>query len=82
MEQNENTPQIKQQASPENAEPAAANTPEVMPSPEEMLKAAELKAQEHYDAWMYAKAESENVRRRAQDDVSKAHKFAVERFSN
>jgi molecular chaperone GrpE len=31
---------------------------------------------------MYAKAEGENIRRRAQDDISKAHKFAVERFSN
>ena len=49
---------------------------------EEMLKQAELKAQEHYDAWMYAKAEGENIRRRAQEDVSKAQKFAVERFSN
>jgi len=58
------------------------NTPEVMPNMEEMLKLAELKAQEHYDAWMYAKAEGENIRRRAQEDVSKAQKFAVERFSN
>ena len=31
---------------------------------------------------MYAKAESENIRRRAAEDVSKAQKFAVERFSN
>jgi len=55
---------------------------EVMPSLEEMLKEAERKAQEHYDAWMYAKAEGENIRRRAAEDVSKAHKFAVERFSS
>lgn len=60
----------------------ANNAPEVMPSLEESLKQAELKAQEHYDAWMYAKAEGENIRRRAQEDVSKAQKFAVERFSN
>jgi len=58
------------------------NGGETMPSLEEMLKTAELKAQEHYDAWMYAKAEAENIRRRAQDDISKAQKFAVERFSN
>lgn len=58
------------------------NTPEVMPSLEEMLKQAELKAKEHYDAWMYAKAEGENIRRRAQEDVSKAQKYAVERFTN
>ena len=72
MEQNETAPQ----------QPEQAAQAEVMPGVEELLKAAELKAQEHYDAWMYAKAETENVRRRGQDDVSKAHKFAVERFSN
>lgn len=57
-------------------------SPDVMPSMEESLKQAELKAQEHYDAWMYAKAEGENIRRRAMEDVSKAQKFAVERFAN
>ncbi|HAF43847.1 MAG TPA: nucleotide exchange factor GrpE [Gallionellaceae bacterium] len=71
MEQND-TPQTEQPVAPA----------ETMPSMEEMLKAAELKAQEHYDAWMYAKAEGENIRRRAAEDVSKAQKFAVERFSN
>ena len=71
MEQND-TPQTEQAAAPA----------EIMPSMEEMLQAAELKAQEHYDAWMYAKAEGENIRRRAAEDVSKAQKFAVERFSN
>ena len=54
---------------------------EVMPSLEEMLRAAELKAAEHHDAWLRAKAETENVRRRAQDDIAKAGKYAVERFS-
>jgi molecular chaperone GrpE len=70
MEQNENNQQTEQ--------PPA---PEVMPSMEEMLKEAERKAQEHYDAWMYAKAEGENIRRRAAEDVGKAQKYAVERFS-
>ena len=54
---------------------------EVMPSLEDLLKAAELKAAEHHDAWLRAKAETENIRRRAQEDVAKAHKFAVEGFS-
>jgi len=80
---NENTLNIEQH---ETSATAESNTPgnasEVMPSLEEMLKEAERKAQEHYDAWMYAKAEGENIRRRAADDVSKAQKFAVERFSN
>jgi molecular chaperone GrpE len=72
-----------QENTPQNEQPATAEAPvEAMPSKEEMLKEAERKAQEHYDAWMYAKAESENIRRRAAEDVSKAQKFAVERFSN
>jgi molecular chaperone GrpE len=75
MELNDTNPQTEPQ-------PAASAAAEVMPSMEEMLKEAERKAQEHYDAWMYAKAEGENIRRRAVEDVSKAHKFAVERFSN
>lgn len=64
------------EATPET--PAAI---EVMPSLEELLKAAEQKAADHQDAWLRAKAETENLRRRAQDDVSKAHKFAAEKFA-
>lgn len=60
---------------------AAAPAPEVMPSLEEMLRAAELQAAEHHDAWLRARAETENVRRRAQDDIAKASKFASERFA-
>jgi molecular chaperone GrpE len=74
MTQAENTPQTETTD--------AQVTPDMIPSMEEQLQAAERKAQEHYDAWMYAKAEGENIRRRAAEDVSKAQKFAVERFSN
>lgn len=74
MEQQDHAPQT------ENNE--TVSTADTTPSLEEMLQAAERKAQEHYDAWMYAKAEGENVRRRAAEDVSRAQKFAVERFSN
>ena len=55
--------------------------PEVMPSTEELLKQAELAAQEHHDAWLRAKAETENVRKRAQIDVANAHKYALESFA-
>ena len=82
MEQNENPQKIEQHQAAASAEPAADNKAEVMPSLEDILKEAERKAQEHYDAWMYAKAEGENIRRRAAEDVAKAQKFAVERFSN
>lgn len=45
------------------------------------LVAAEAKAAEMQDAYLRAKAEAENIRRRAQDDISKAHKFAIEGFA-
>ena len=54
---------------------------EVMPSTEELLKQAELAAQEHHDAWLRAKAETENMRKRAQIDVANAHKYALENFA-
>lgn len=56
--------------------------PEVMPSLEELLKKAELAAQEHHDAWLRAKAETENMRKRAQIDVANAHKYALESFAS
>ncbi|MES2323540.1 MAG: nucleotide exchange factor GrpE [Pseudomonadota bacterium] len=51
------------------------------PSLEDQLSAAEAKLAEMHDAFMRAKAEGENIRRRAQEDVSKAHKFAIESFA-
>ena len=59
----------------------AAQGPDSMPGLEEMLRKAELQAQEHHDAWLRAKAESDNVRKRAQIDVANAHKFGVESFA-
>ena len=66
---------------PAAAEAAPAEHVDTMPSLEEQIKTLELKAAEHYDAWLRAKAESENIRRRAQEDIAKAHKFAVEKFA-
>jgi len=52
------------------------------PNLEQQLKEAEAKSTEYYDAWVRAKAETENIRKRAQADVTNAHKYAVENFSN
>jgi len=65
----------------ESVETAASANIDTLPSIEEQLKALEQKAAEHHDAWLRAKAEGENIRRRAQEDISKAHKFAVEKFA-
>jgi molecular chaperone GrpE len=64
-----------------NPDEASADK-ETMPSLEEMLKTAERTAAEHHDAWLRAKAETENMRRRAVEDVDKARKFAVENFAS
>ena len=66
--------------SADTAERTASNL-DVTPSLEETLRQAELNAEEHHDAWLRAKAETENVRRRAQEDIAKASKFAIERFA-
>ena len=59
----------------------AESAVETMPSLEQLLKKAELDAAEHHDAWLRAKADSENIRKRAQIDIANAHKYATESFS-
>ncbi len=54
---------------------------DTMPSLEQLLKQAELQAEEHRDAWLRAKADAENIRKRAQIDITNAHKYAVENFA-
>lgn len=73
--------QDKEEAVTDEAPEHPVSPVDVMPSLEETLRQAEQKAEEHHDAWLRAKAETENVRRRAQDDIAKASKYAVERFA-
>ena len=46
-----------------------------------LLKQAEDEASRLKDAWLRAMAETDNVRKLAQNDVAKAHKYAIERFA-
>ena len=46
------------------------------------LSKAEAKANEQKESVLRTQAEMENVRRRASQDVEKAHKFALEKFAN
>ena len=78
-ELNESIPEQGAASLPDGMSALEANG---MSALEERLEKAEVNAQEHQDAWLRAKAEGENIRRRAQEDISKAQKFAVERFSN
>jgi molecular chaperone GrpE len=69
------------ETAPEAPVEEAAETAETAPNLEEMLRQAEARAAERHDAWLRAKAETENVRRRAQEDIAKASRFAIERFA-
>jgi len=67
---------------PENIQPeSVAAQEEAAPGMEEQLRLAEQKAQEHLDAWLRAKAETENLRKRAQADIASAHKYGVENLA-
>lgn len=61
--------------------PAAESPTDATSELEQLLAEAQAKVAEHHDAFMRAKAETENIRRRAAEDVSKAHKFGVERMA-
>jgi molecular chaperone GrpE len=50
-------------------------------SMEEELAATQSKLAEMQDNFLRAKAEGENIRRRAAEDIAKAHKFAIESFA-
>lgn len=82
--QTENTPPESapdSQVAPDT-ENASAPAGGDAPTLEDKLREAEAKATEHHDAWLRAKAETENLRRRAVEDMDKARKFAVESFAN
>jgi len=62
--------------------PADSPVEEAATNPlEDQLRKAELTSAEHHDAWLRAKAEADNIRKRAQVEITNAHKFAVEGFA-
>ena len=72
------------QAAQQKSQQQTAQEPalEMAASLEERLKKAELAAAEHHDAWLRAKAEADNIRKRARGEIASAHKFAVEGFAS
>ena len=69
------------EAQPEASPQAPAAAPAETPSLEQQLAEARAKLAEMSDAYLRAKAEMENVRRRAEEETAKARKFAVEGFA-
>jgi molecular chaperone GrpE len=64
---------------PDPTTPEAQPAAEPAASPEFETLSAQLA--ESLDKFVRAKAETENVRRRAETDVANAHKYAIERFA-
>jgi molecular chaperone GrpE len=60
---------------------AGAGAPAPESAEQIALADAQAKIAELQESFLRAKAETENVRRRAQEDVAKAHKFAIESFA-
>ena len=67
----------------ENQEPAGVSESifSDVQAPDPRIAELEAKLSEASDAYLRAKAESENVRRRSEEEMSKARKFAVESFA-
>ena len=65
----------------ENQAPGAADPTAAVAAPEQRVTELEAKQAELADAYLRAKAEAENTRRRADEEISKARKFAVESFA-
>ncbi|HEY0891605.1 MAG TPA: nucleotide exchange factor GrpE, partial [Cellvibrio sp.] len=70
MQDEQSTPQAELETTTENTQTAEARIAELEAALEE-AKASVL----------YVKAEGENIRRRAVDDIDKVRKFALEKFS-
>jgi molecular chaperone GrpE len=79
----ENDPTVQHHSQEPGAEPVIEPAAPLSQEQQLMLRVAELeaKASEASDAFLRAKAEAENTRRRAEEEVSKARKFAVEAFA-
>jgi molecular chaperone GrpE len=78
-------PKLQESSAPGTAAPPSANPATDQPEPQanlqKELQEAQVKAAEHFDAFVRAKAEAENIRRRAVEDVAKAHKYGTESFA-
>ena len=81
----ENTPDtataLGEQANEANAPAPATQVPAPQSDAQQRLSDLEAKHAEVADAYLRAKAESENTRRRAEEEISKARRFAVESFA-
>jgi molecular chaperone GrpE len=75
-----NDPRTDQETTVTGTEPQAPPEP-TEPSVEQQLAELGARHAEMADAYLRAKAETENTRRRAEEEIAKARKYAVEAFA-
>jgi molecular chaperone GrpE len=75
-------PTFSSPPAPESADPTAAQDSASAFNADTRLQELEAKHAEVSDAYLRAKAEAENTRRRAEDEIAKARKYAVEGFAD
>jgi molecular chaperone GrpE len=73
--------QAAEAATPEQEAATSVATDTPASGADAALAEAQAKIAELQEDFLRAKAETENVRRRGQEDVAKAHKFAIESFA-
>lgn len=81
MTQENQNPHPEQENTAEDAASEASAQASVPLTPEEEITELNQKLADLQDNFLRAKAEGENIRRRAVEDVAKAHKFAIESFA-
>ena len=69
------------QGQPPLADPAEGGTETRVAELEAQLEAANAEAGKAREDWLRAKAETDNIRRRGQEDVAKAHRYGLEGFA-
>ncbi|MGL5264698.1 MAG: nucleotide exchange factor GrpE, partial [Plesiomonas shigelloides] len=87
MSQQEINPQTEQTEAEQAAMSAEETELEVSADPRdariaELEKELDAAKSNERDSVLRARAEVDNIRRRAEQDVEKAHKFALEKFAN
>ena len=76
----QDTSRAGQPETPENAATATHDATADTAGLAEALSRAEALAHEHQENWLRARAEADNIRKRAQADVASAHKYAIDNF--
>jgi molecular chaperone GrpE len=72
---------MTQDQAPQPQDDAAQAAVEAPQSPEAVIAELQAKNLELSDAFLRARAEAENIRRRSEEELAKARKFAIEAFA-